>query len=141
MVVIVVCLQQPIRGTVEDLHCSRVDATTATRARGRSESFVGPMRSKPCAVEKRIDTSPYCVSYLSPPAADLGWRRTNSDSALHRSVQNLSNNLHGHSPGSQRRGTWYLMLPEIRKSGLTRVRTPGIGFQRPGTNAAVGEFS
>lgn len=51
---------------------------------GRGRSLVGPMRSRPA--EKRHDTSPYSgVPYLSPPPPDT-WRRTNSDSALHQSV-------------------------------------------------------
>ncbi|XP_020710764.1 CREB-regulated transcription coactivator 1-like isoform X7 [Athalia rosae] len=50
----------------------------------RSRSVGGPMRSRPA--EKRHDTSPYSgVPYLSPPPPDT-WRRTNSDSALHQSV-------------------------------------------------------
>ncbi|XP_056632757.1 CREB-regulated transcription coactivator 1 isoform X5 [Diorhabda carinulata] len=54
--------------------------------RGRTLSQSGPMR-KPH--ERRLDTSPY---YLSPPT-DTGWRRTNSDSALHQStMQGLDRN-------------------------------------------------
>ncbi|XP_068993718.1 CREB-regulated transcription coactivator 1 isoform X9 [Neodiprion pinetum] len=50
----------------------------------RGRSMVGPMRSRPA--EKRHDTSPYSgVPYLLSPPPDT-WRRTNSDSALHQSV-------------------------------------------------------
>ncbi|XKL67421.1 hypothetical protein PGB90_002912 [Kerria lacca] len=91
---------KPVRNNLEDVHISRVDSTTVYRERGRSVGSVGPMRSRP--IERRIDTSPYSSGpYLSPPSADLSWRRTNSDSALHQSVQNPNNILH--SPGSQRR--------------------------------------
>uniref|UniRef100_A0A1Y1L5R4 Transducer of regulated CREB activity N-terminal domain-containing protein n=1 Tax=Photinus pyralis TaxID=7054 RepID=A0A1Y1L5R4_PHOPY len=43
----------------------------------------GPMRRPP---DRKHDTSPYSISpFLSPPS-DTGWRRTNSDSALHQSA-------------------------------------------------------
>lgn len=93
---------QPARSNLEDLHCSRVDSNTVYRERGRSVGSGGPMRSRP--TEKRVDTSPYSHGpYLSPPPTDPSWRRTNSDSALHQSVQNPNSTLL-HSPGSQRRG-------------------------------------
>lgn len=73
-------------GNFEELNkSSRTDAQVVYRDRGRSVG-VGPMRSRP--VEKRIDTSPYGGSYLSPPP-DTNWRRTNSDSALHQSAQDV----------------------------------------------------
>ena len=101
VVVVLLLPMQPSRSNLEDMHCSRLDSNTVYRERGRSVGSGGPMRSRP--VEKRVDTSPYsCGPYLSPPSADLSWRRTNSDSALHQSVQNPNNTLH--SPGSQRRG-------------------------------------
>lgn len=91
----------PARSNLEDLHCSRVDSNTVYRERGRSVGSGGPMRSRP--TEKRVDTSPYSHGpYLSPPSTDPSWRRTNSDSALHQSVQNPNSTLL-HSPGSQRR--------------------------------------
>ncbi|CAH0778485.1 unnamed protein product [Bemisia tabaci] len=76
----------------------------AYRERGRSMGVgVGPMRASRPA-ERRTDTSPYSSGpFLSPPSQD-GWRRTNSDSALHQSTQ--MNDAHSHhSPGSQRRAT------------------------------------
>ncbi|XP_050522308.1 CREB-regulated transcription coactivator 1-like isoform X2 [Daktulosphaira vitifoliae] len=73
------------------------------RERGRSVGSVGPMRSE----KRSTDKSPYSSGpYLSPPPPDSGWRRTNSDSALHNSVlQSTSTEsvAHLHSPGSQRR--------------------------------------
>lgn len=42
------------------------------------------MRARP--TERKVDTSPYGGSYLSPPSGDSAWRRASSDSALHQSV-------------------------------------------------------
>ncbi|CAH1163601.1 unnamed protein product [Phaedon cochleariae] len=47
--------------------------------RSRARSQCGPSRK---THDRRLDTSPY---YLSPPT-DTGWRRVNSDSALHQST-------------------------------------------------------
>ncbi|CAG9862051.1 unnamed protein product [Phyllotreta striolata] len=55
------------------LPASRVEGRSRARSQG------GPMRRPH---DRRLDTSPY---YLSPPT-DTGWRRTNSDSALHQST-------------------------------------------------------
>lgn len=78
----------------EELNKSgRADAQVVYRDRGRSEG-VGPMRTRPA--EKRIDTSPYGGgSYLSPPP-DTNWRRTNSDSALHQSTQDVAQRRQHH---------------------------------------------
>ncbi|XP_026465265.1 CREB-regulated transcription coactivator 3-like, partial [Ctenocephalides felis] len=50
----------------------------------RSRGNIGPMRARPA--ERKVDTSPYGGSYLSPPPGDGAWRRASSDSALHQSV-------------------------------------------------------
>ncbi|CAH1954981.1 unnamed protein product [Acanthoscelides obtectus] len=51
--------------------------------RSRARSQGGPIRRPH---DRKLDTSPYSsTSYLSPPT-DTGWRRTNSDSALHQST-------------------------------------------------------
>lgn len=77
----------------EELNKSgRGDAQVVYRDRGRSVG-VGPMRSRP--IEKRIDTSPYGGPYLSPPP-DTNWRRTNSDSALHQSTQDVGQRRQHH---------------------------------------------
>lgn len=53
----------------------------------RSRPQEGPMRRPP---NRKHDTSPYSTSpYLSPPS-DTGWRRTNSDSALHQSAMQVN---------------------------------------------------
>ncbi|KAJ8935397.1 hypothetical protein NQ314_012815 [Rhamnusium bicolor] len=55
----------------------RVDGRSRARSQG------GPIRRPH---DRRFDTSPYSSgTYLSPPT-DTGWRRTNSDSALHQST-------------------------------------------------------
>lgn len=99
--------------------------------RERPRSAVGPMRSRPA--EKRIDTSPYSGSYLSPPL-DTTWRRTHSDSSLHTS---------SHENNSHRRGVnechaqisddydsmkrSFSCTPETRpRSALDMHRVPGI---------------
>ena len=80
-------------GNFEDINKSgRTDGQVVYRDRGRSVG-VGPMRSRP--IEKRIDTSPYGGSYLSPPP-DTNWRRTNSDSALHQSTQEVGQRRQHH---------------------------------------------
>ena len=58
----------------------------------RDRNTLGPMRSRPG--EKRIDKSPYSGAYLSPPP-DTSWRRTHSDSALHTSSHETSNQRRG----------------------------------------------
>ena len=56
----------------------------SSQERSRGNVGVGPMRSRP--VDKRHDSSPYSgVPYLSLPMPET-WRRANSDSALHQSV-------------------------------------------------------
>ncbi|XP_018577771.1 CREB-regulated transcription coactivator 1 isoform X2 [Anoplophora glabripennis] len=55
----------------------RVDSRSRPRSQG------GPIRRPH---DRRLDTSPYSSgTYLSPPT-DTGWRRTNSDSALHQTT-------------------------------------------------------
>lgn len=55
----------------------RVDSRSRARSQG------GPIRRPH---DRRLDTSPYSsTTYLSPPT-DTGWRRTNSDSALHQTT-------------------------------------------------------
>ncbi|KAL4228006.1 CREB-regulated transcription coactivator 1 [Mactra antiquata] len=64
---------------------SRIDRMHQ-RDRGRQQIGPGPLRSRPFTMEKsRADCAPYgSGAYLSPPP-DSGWRRTNSDSAIHAS--------------------------------------------------------
>ncbi|KAK6624746.1 hypothetical protein RUM44_011606 [Polyplax serrata] len=84
---------RPNASHLEELNKSgRADAQVVYRDRGRSVG-VGPMRSRP--IEKRIDTSPYGGAYLSPPP-DTNWRRTNSDSALHQSTQDVGQRRQHH---------------------------------------------
>ncbi|CAG9830157.1 unnamed protein product [Diabrotica balteata] len=65
----------------EPCHSGKMPASRV-EGRSRARSQGGPMRK---THERRLDTSPYTSPYLSPPT-DTGWRRTNSDSALHQST-------------------------------------------------------
>ncbi|KAJ8958650.1 hypothetical protein NQ318_016375 [Aromia moschata] len=66
----------------ETPHTNRVPQyRNDNRSRARSQG--GPIRRPH---DRKLDTSPYSSgTYLSPPT-DTGWRRTNSDSALHQST-------------------------------------------------------
>ncbi|KAF0311969.1 CREB-regulated transcription coactivator 1 [Amphibalanus amphitrite] len=66
----------------------------------RSSGF-GPQRNPRAVCDHRRETSPYSPpgqTFLTPPS-DSGWRRTHSDSALHRTLQQSE----CYSPSLQRR--------------------------------------
>ncbi|XP_028437549.1 CREB-regulated transcription coactivator 2-like isoform X2 [Perca flavescens] len=69
---------------------SSLESNRSTRHHGlvervqRDRRFITPVRPYR---NRQMDSSPYNSAYLSPPP-DPGWRRTNSDSALHTSVMN-----------------------------------------------------
>ncbi|XP_068993712.1 CREB-regulated transcription coactivator 1 isoform X2 [Neodiprion pinetum] len=114
----------------------------------RGRSMVGPMRSRPA--EKRHDTSPYSgVPYLLSPPPDT-WRRTNSDSALHQSVndscQMPSSMPHRRDPhmggmGSEHRES-HRGFMERPRSSCEMPRVPGINIypssQPPGQQIPIG---
>ncbi|XP_037537944.1 CREB-regulated transcription coactivator 1-like [Nematolebias whitei] len=73
---------------------SGLDVNRSTRHHGlvdrvyRDRNRITSPNRKPPSVDKhgrQIDSCPYGSVYLSPPP-DTGWRRTNSDSALHQST-------------------------------------------------------
>ncbi|XP_034648407.1 CREB-regulated transcription coactivator 2 isoform X2 [Trachemys scripta elegans] len=71
---------------------SPLDSARSTRHHGLVERvqrdprrMVSPLRR----YVRHVDNSPYSPAYLSPPP-EPSWRRTNSDSALHTSVMNPS---------------------------------------------------
>ncbi|XP_072379720.1 uncharacterized protein Crtc isoform X2 [Diabrotica undecimpunctata] len=76
-------MKEVIEATAKDEPChSGKMPASRVEGRSRARSQGGPMRK---THERRLDTSPYTSPYLSPPT-DTGWRRTNSDSALHQST-------------------------------------------------------
>ncbi|XP_053321633.1 CREB-regulated transcription coactivator 1 isoform X2 [Spea bombifrons] len=77
---------------------SGLDTSRTTRHHGlvdrvyRDRNRLGSPHRRPLSVDKhgrQIDSCPYGSVYLSPPP-DTSWRRTNSDSALHQSTMNPS---------------------------------------------------
>ncbi|XP_049645236.1 CREB-regulated transcription coactivator 1 isoform X2 [Suncus etruscus] len=73
---------------------SGLDTSRTTRHHGlvdrvyRERGRLGSPHRRPLSVDKhgrQADSCPYGTVYLSPPV-DSSWRRTNSDSALHRST-------------------------------------------------------
>ncbi|KAF5281770.1 hypothetical protein FQA39_LY17701 [Lamprigera yunnana] len=110
------------------MHCSR---------EGRSRPQGGPMRRPP---DRKHDTSPYSISpFLSPPS-DTGWRRTNSDSALHQSAMQGGIGVERNENGNNR---WILQTLngpeqyEVRPRSCEVSRVPGINIypsaHEPGT--------
>ncbi|OCT97731.1 CREB-regulated transcription coactivator 1 isoform X2 [Xenopus laevis] len=77
---------------------SELDTSRTTRHHGlvdrvyRERNHLGSPHRRPLSVDKhgrQVDSCPYGTVYLSPPP-DTSWRRTNSDSALHQSTLNPS---------------------------------------------------
>ncbi|KAM8961971.1 CREB-regulated transcription coactivator 1 isoform 1-T1 [Pelodytes ibericus] len=77
---------------------SGLDTSRTTRHHGlvdrvyRDRNRLGSPHRRPLSVDKhgrQVDSCPYGSVYLSPPP-DTSWRRTNSDSALHQSTMNPS---------------------------------------------------
>ncbi|MEE6488219.1 hypothetical protein FKM82_015160 [Ascaphus truei] len=77
---------------------SGLDTSRTTRHHGlvdrvyRDRNRLGSPHRRPLSVDKhgrQVDSCPYGTVYLSPPP-DTSWRRTNSDSALHQSTMNPS---------------------------------------------------
>ncbi|XP_018111793.1 CREB-regulated transcription coactivator 1 isoform X5 [Xenopus laevis] len=77
---------------------SGLDTSRTTRHHGlvdrvyRERNRLGSPHRRPLSVDKhgrQVDSCPYGAVYLSPPP-DTSWRRTNSDSALHQSTLNPS---------------------------------------------------
>ncbi|XP_068090024.1 CREB-regulated transcription coactivator 1 isoform X2 [Hyperolius riggenbachi] len=77
---------------------SGLDTSRTTRHHGlvdrvyRDRNRLGSPHRRPLSIDKhgrQVDSCPYGAVYLSPPP-DTSWRRTNSDSALHQSTMNPS---------------------------------------------------
>ncbi|XP_056430736.1 CREB-regulated transcription coactivator 1 isoform X2 [Hyla sarda] len=77
---------------------SGLDTSRTTRHHGlvdrvyRDRNRLGSPHRRPLSIDKhgrQVDSCPYGTVYLSPPP-DTSWRRTNSDSALHQSTMNPS---------------------------------------------------
>ncbi|CAH1393562.1 unnamed protein product [Nezara viridula] len=126
--------------SLDDLRNSHQHHPLVYRERPRSAAL-GPMRSRPA--EKRIDTSPYSGSYLSPPL-DTTWRRTHSDSSLHTSSHENNSHRRGVNECHTQVNDDYESMkrsfscnPEARpRSALDMPRVPGISIypsqQEPG---------
>ncbi|KAF5280402.1 hypothetical protein FQR65_LT03211 [Abscondita terminalis] len=124
---------KPEDGMQMTSHCSR---------EGRSRPQGGPMRRPP---DRKHDTSPYSISnplgnsFLIPPT-DTGWRRTNSDSALHQSATQGGMGIERNDHSNSR---WMLQAlngpeqHEMRHRSCEGPRVPGINIypsaHEPGT--------
>ncbi|XP_041035683.1 CREB-regulated transcription coactivator 2-like isoform X9 [Carcharodon carcharias] len=75
---------------------SALDSSRGTRHHGLVERVQRARLMSPH--RRQVDSSPYSSAYLSPPP-DTSWRRTNSDSALHTSVNNPNAASSFASPG------------------------------------------
>ncbi|XP_060530278.1 CREB-regulated transcription coactivator 1 isoform X2 [Cylas formicarius] len=117
-------IKDPLKPNEEPLHARMVPVSGR---QSRTRSPVGPIRS---TRERKL--SPYSSGpYLSPPS-DTGWRRTNSDSALHQSAMQGMAMDRNESPN---RTSWGMLqgmgVPDRNPNGRPRSscdvpRVPGI---------------
>ncbi|XP_053558948.1 CREB-regulated transcription coactivator 1 [Bombina bombina] len=100
---------------------SGLDTNRTTRHHGlvdrvyRERNRLGSPHRRPLSVDKhgrQVDSCPYGTVYLSPPP-DTSWRRTNSDSALHQSTMNPSQQetFSGSSQDMQQKRVLLLTVP------------------------------
>ncbi|KAM9329206.1 CREB-regulated transcription coactivator 1 [Gastrophryne carolinensis] len=105
---------------------SGLDTSRTTRHHGlvdrvyRDRNRLGSPHRRPLAVDKhgrQIYSCPYGSVYLSPPP-DTSWRRTNSDSALHQSTMNPSQQeaFSGSSQDIQQKRVLLLSVPGMDDS-------------------------
>ncbi|XP_040273550.1 CREB-regulated transcription coactivator 1 isoform X1 [Bufo bufo] len=138
---------------------SGLDTSRTTRHHGlvdrvyRDRNRLGSPHRRPLSIDKhgrQVDSCPYGTVYLSPPP-DTSWRRTNSDSALHQSAMNPSQQeaFSGSSQNIQQKRVLLLTVPgmednssetdkplnkqgwDTKKSGSSRPKScevPGINI-------------
>ncbi|XP_040178893.1 CREB-regulated transcription coactivator 1 isoform X1 [Rana temporaria] len=105
---------------------SGLDTSRSTRHHGlvdrvyRDRNRLGSPHRRPLSVDKhgrQVDSCPYGSVYLSPPP-DTSWRRTNSDSALHQSTMNPSQQeaFSGSSQDLQQKRVLLLAVPGMEDS-------------------------
>nr|DBA28531.1 TPA: hypothetical protein GDO54_008874 [Pyxicephalus adspersus] len=105
---------------------SGLDTSRTTRHHGlvdrvyRDRNRLGSPHRRPLSVDKhgrQVDSCPYGSVYLSPPP-DTSWRRTNSDSALHQSTMNPSQQeaFSGSSQDIQQKRVLLLAVPGMEDS-------------------------
>ncbi|XP_077332067.1 CREB-regulated transcription coactivator 1 isoform X4 [Lithobates pipiens] len=105
---------------------SGLDTSRTTRHHGlvdrvyRDRNRLGSPHRRPLSVDKhgrQVDSCPYGSVYLSPPP-DTSWRRTNSDSALHQSTMNPSQQeaFSGSSQDLQQKRVLLLAVPGMEDS-------------------------
>ncbi|KAM5194822.1 CREB-regulated transcription coactivator 1 isoform 2-T2 [Mantella aurantiaca] len=105
---------------------SGLDTSRTTRHHGlvdrvyRDRNRLGSPHRRPLSVDKhgrQISFCPYGSVYLSPPP-DTSWRRTNSDSALHQSTMNPSQQeaFSGSSQDIQQKRVLLLAVPGMEDS-------------------------
>ncbi|XP_063770838.1 CREB-regulated transcription coactivator 1 isoform X1 [Pseudophryne corroboree] len=104
---------------------SGLDTSRTTRHHGlvdrvyRDRNRLGSPHRRPLSVDKhgrQVDSCPYGTVYLSPPP-DTSWRRTNSDSALHQSTMNPSQQeaFSGSSQDIQQKRVLLLSVPGMEE--------------------------
>ncbi|XP_073541109.1 CREB-regulated transcription coactivator 1 isoform X4 [Phyllobates terribilis] len=102
---------------------SALDTSRTTRHHGlvdrvyRDRNRLGSPHRRPLSIDKhgrQVDSCPYGTVYLSPPP-DTSWRRTNSDSALHQSTMNPSQQepFSGSSQDIQQKRVLLLTVPGL----------------------------
>ncbi|XP_071968479.1 CREB-regulated transcription coactivator 1 isoform X2 [Engystomops pustulosus] len=105
---------------------SGLDTSRTTRHHGlvdrvyRDRNRLGSPHRRPLSIDKhgrQVDSCPYGSVYLSPPP-DTSWRRTNSDSALHQSTMNPSQQeaFSGSSQDIQQKRVLLLTVPGMEDS-------------------------
>ncbi|KAG9486418.1 CREB-regulated transcription coactivator 1 isoform X1 [Eleutherodactylus coqui] len=105
---------------------SGLDTSRTTRHHGlvervyRDRNRLGSPHRRPLSIDKhgrQVDSCPYGTVYLSPPP-DTSWRRTNSDSALHQSTMNPSQQeaFSGSSQDLQQKRVLLLTVPGMEDS-------------------------
>ncbi|KAG8594428.1 hypothetical protein GDO81_001201 [Engystomops pustulosus] len=105
---------------------SGLDTSRTTRHHGlvdrvyRDRNRLGSPHRRPLSIDKhgrQVDSCPYGSVYLSPPP-DTSWRRTNSDSALHQSTMNPSQQeaFSGSTQDIQQKRVLLLTVPGMEDS-------------------------
>ncbi|XP_018423316.1 PREDICTED: CREB-regulated transcription coactivator 1 isoform X1 [Nanorana parkeri] len=125
---------------------SGLDTSRTTRHHGlvdrvyRDRNRLGSPHRRPLSVDKhgrQVDSCPYGSVYLSPPP-DTSWRRTNSDSALHQSTMNPSQQeiFSGSSQDIQQKRVLLLAVPGMEDSseGETPLSKQGWDAKKTGSS-------
>nr|XP_033811373.1 CREB-regulated transcription coactivator 1 isoform X2 [Geotrypetes seraphini] len=110
-----------------------LDTSRTTRHHGlvdrvyRDRNRLGSPHRRPLSVDKhgrQVDSCPYGTVYLSPPP-DTSWRRTNSDSALHQSTMNPSQQeaFSGSSQDMQQKRVLLLTVPGMEETASETDKT------------------